>query len=657
MLTMVRYGVTAGAVLVVGLALGSESRPLRVAVGDPLAAENACACVAGYAQRDYRVLAEALAKQLGRPVELAFANTFESARERLGGEPHLLIGKASVVEAELSRSGGPPGVCLARLTDSRGGTVFQGALVVRSDDPAQRVADAVGYRVVFGPEACVEKYGAALELMRTFGYCTNGTPEKADNCTLAVRRVTEQGRGTAAFVSDYALPLLVGCGAVDAGGLRVIGRTGPVPFVAVYATADLTAQERSAVQAALLKVSRNARLRKALESRDGFVMPEAMPVESGASPAVLPDRLPASPVIRWRRALSAQSLGGLAVEGRYLIVSDKDAAEASDVWRCLETVSGATIWEIAYPAPARMDYTGAPRATPVIAGGQVYLLGAFGDLVCADLATGKVVWRCQLLKRFGGAMPTWGFCGTPLVVGDRVVVQTAAPKASLVALDRRTGLELWRTPGAGPGYGSLIHVHLGGRWQIVGHESRALCGWDPEGGKRLWQVVPPEPHDFNVPTPRRVGDLLLAATENNGTRLYAFGDDGVIRPEPVLRTGALSPQIATPVRAGSRIWGQAGGSVSTLALGTSLQPVGLWTDEAFKDYASLVTDGCRVLAVAKTGELFLFDAFAGNRDKPERVTVFSPRPDGAATEVWSCPAVADGCLFLRSQDEAVCLNF
>lgn len=641
--------------LVAGWALGADQIPLRIAVDDPLAAENACACVAGYAQRNYRALAEALAKEIRRPVELAFASSLEGARKRLGGEPHLMIGKASVTEAELARSKGRPSMCLARLTDARGGTVFQGVLVVRSDDPAQRVSEAVGYRVIFGPENCEEKHAAALALMQTFGYETNGVPETADNCTLAARSVTESGRGTAAFISDYALPLLVGCGAVDKGGVRVIGRTGPVPFVAVYATEALPAREASDVQSALLRVSRSARLRKALESRNGFVLPEALPSESGLRPAALPERLPGQTQICWRRALSAQSLGGLAGEGRYLIVSDKNDAETSDVWRCLETANGATVWEIAYPAPGKMDYTGAPRATPVIVDGRVYLLGAFGDLVCAELATGKVLWHCRLLQRFGGKLPIWGFCGTPLVIGKRVIVQTAAPKAALVALDRLTGREMWRTAGGEPGYGSLIHAHFGGRWQIVGHEARALCGWDPENGKRLWQVVPPAPHDFNVPTPMRVGDLLFAATENNGTRLYAFGEDGIIRPEPVLKTEALSPQIGTPVRVGSRIWGQDDGLVCALELGGALRVSGLWNDDAFKEYASLVAGERSVLAVAKTGELFLFAASKGKVEITSRLTTFAARSDGVPTEVWSYPTVLDGRLFLRSQDEVVCL--
>lgn len=633
--------------------------PLRIAVSDPLAAENACACVAGYAQRDYPALARALSKRLGRPVEVGFVSTFEQARERMGGEPHVMIGKASVVEAELRRNGHPAGACLARLTDRRGGMVFQGALVVRGDDPARRVADVAGYRVIFGNEDSDEKHAAALDLLGTFGCGVAGAPEMVETCTQAAGVVTKgastaDGRRVAAFVSDYALPLLTACGTVDEGMLRVVGRTGPVPFVAAYATRHLG--EQAAVQAALLKVSREPSVRQALESRDGFVLPETLPREAGTPrPVALPETLPGQAQVRWRRGLEAQGLGGLAVAGRYLIVSDKDAGQTQDVWRCLDAATGEPVWTLAYPAAGEMDYTGAPRATPVVADGRVYLLGAFGELVCAELATGRVAWRHNLVRRYGGKVPVWGFCGTPLVAGDRLVVQAAGSKASLVAFDRATGREVWRTRGEGPGYGSLIHAYLGGRWQIVGHESAGLCGWDPEDGRRLWRVVPPEPHDFNVPTPLRVGDLLAAATENNGVRLYAFGADGMICPEPVMRSDALSPQLATPVRVGDRVWGQDDGVVTALNVGREPDVCGEWKEAAFAEYATLLAGAGRVLVVAQTGEVFLFRAEAGPGERPARLKVFGTRADGLRTEVWSYPAVAGGCLYLRSQDEVVCV--
>lgn len=643
------------------VARAGDAAPLRVAVGDPLALENACACVAGFAQRDYHRLAGALSGELGRPVEVAFASTLEQARERLGGEPHLLIGKASVVEAQLARAGQAAPACLARLSDRDGRLTLQGVWVVRADDKARRASELAGHRLLLGPAECAEKHAAALELLRAFGVEAPAAPETCDACTQAARLVAagpvpDDPRPVAAAVSDYALRLLVGCEAVEAGALRVVGRTAPVPFVAAYAAPALAPGEAGAVSRALLKVSRSSRLRRALESRDGFVSAEALPAESGLPGEVaLPERLPERPAVRWRRALSAQSLGGLAAADGRLFLSDRDAGDTNDVWRCLDAATGEPLWTLTYPAPGKMDYTGAPRATPVAAGGMVYLLGAFGDLVCAEAATGREAWRCNLLQRFGGKLPTWGFCGTPLVAGGRLVLQTASTKAAVVALDLQTGREIWRARGEGPGYGSLIHTFLGGRWQIVGHESRALCGWDPETGRRLWQVVPPEPHDFNVPTPLRVGDWLCAATENNGARLYAFDEGGVIRSEPAARSEALSPQMATPVLAGGRVWGQDDGVLCALSAGAGLAAAGQFEDVALKDYASLLAGAGRVLAVAKTGDLFLFDARSAGLEPLSRSRVFESR-SGCETEVWSRPAVAGGCIYLRSQDEVVCAS-
>jgi len=634
---------------------------LRIAVDDPLAAENACACVKGYAQRDYHALAEALAKRLRRPVEVGFVSTFAQARERMGGEPHLWIGKASQVEAELLRNGHPTETCLARLTGLDGETVFQGVLVVRAGDPARRVAEVAGYRIIFGEEDSVEKHQAGLELLRTFGCAPTGVLETVGTCMQAGSLLAAEpepgGRRVAAFVSDYSLPLLTGCGTVDEGMLREIGRTAPIPFIAVYATRQLGAEDSGAVQAALLEVGRSSRLRKRLESRDGFVRPEALTREAGMpAAAALPASLSGAGVVVWRRGMTAQSLGGVACDGRVLLVSDRDAENTADVWRCLDAAGGEECWTYRYPAAGQMDYTSAPRATPVLDGGRAYLLGAFGDLACVELAGGREVWRCNLIKKYGGGVPTWGFCGTPLLVGGRLVVQVAGRKTALVALDALTGREVWRAHGEGPGYGSLIHVRLGGRWQIVGHESAGLCGWSPEDGRLLWRVVPPEPHDFNVPTPMRVGELLAAATENNGFRLYGFEGGGIIRPDPVARCEAFSPQMATPILAGGRVWGQDDGVVMALALGREVRVCGEWRDPAFDEYATLLAGEGRVLAVAQNGELFLFRDDAVQGALPERLKVFGARQDGKATEVWSAPALAGGRLFLRSQDEVVCLT-
>ncbi len=118
---------------------------------------------------------------------------------------------------------------------------------------------------------------------------------------------------------------------------------------------------------------------------------------------------------------------------------------------------------------------------------------------------------------------------------------------------------LWKTPGDKAAFGSLIVGTFGGRRQIVGLDKHALCGWDLATGKQLWRIAPPRPNDFNVTTPVAVGDSLIVATENNGTRMFHFDKDGIIVPQPAAVNVDLAPDTQTPVALNQAfVWGLAG---------------------------------------------------------------------------------------------------
>src|SRR5205807_1548134 len=87
-----------------------------------------------------------------------------------------------------------------------------------------------------------------------------------------------------------------------------------------------------------------------------------------------------------------------------------------------------------------------PRATPTVNGPNLYTLGGQGMLVCLETATGKLVWKKDFKKDFGGQlMSGWGFCESPLIDGDKVVCTPGGSRGSIIALDKKTGKEIWRT--------------------------------------------------------------------------------------------------------------------------------------------------------------------------------------------------------------------
>lgn len=277
-LTLPAAALVAWAVMAISLpaaeAPSSSVEPLVMIVMDPLAKPLSCPCVQGYAQRNYDQLAEALGKEIGRPVKTVYKESLKSALESdTAGQAHLVIGKHSVIEfdAERSQLEASP---IARLTGKKGGTTMTGLIIVPTNDPAQKLSDLVGYRLVFGPEECAEKHAAAIALLKENQVVIPSELETSPACdegAIWILDDAKQGKHGAAVISSYAKPLLEGCGTVEKGSLRVIGETEPVPFIEAFVTDQLGESEQAAVTTALMKVTENPELRIALETQDGFV--------------------------------------------------------------------------------------------------------------------------------------------------------------------------------------------------------------------------------------------------------------------------------------------------------------------------------------------------------------------------------------------------
>lgn len=374
--------------------------------------------------------------------------------------------------------------------------------------------------------------------------------------------------------------------------------------------------------------------------------------ERAARSADVPQRLPAQLTLLWKQTLSGLGMSGVAVAEGRVVVADKTADAREDLFRCLEADTGREVWKLAYPAPGKMDYSTAPRATPVVCEGLVYLLGAFGHLHCLKLGSGEVVWKKRLEQDFGGRVPEWGFCATPLVVDNKLIVNPGGVKASLVALDRRTGQVVWASPGERPAYASFILGVFGGRRQIVGYDKTSAGGWDVETGERLWRLVPDEEGEFNVPTPVAVDSKLLLSTERNGTRLYGFDAEGKIIARPLASNADLVPDMVSPVAADGLVFGCCG-SLFCLDLGRGLKTAWESEDVHYGDYCTFIAGNGRVLVTSQDGWLHLLETDANRHHCVSRVELF---PDVVAErrEVWSHPALVGNRFYVRNRVAVYC---
>ncbi len=145
------------------------------------------------------------------------------------------------------------------------------------------------------------------------------------------------------------------------------------------------------------------------------------------------------PELLWRRDIGAGNTG-FAVVGGIAVTHEQRGEMETVVAYDLET--GDPLWSHGDPA-RHEDVLGGdgPRATPAIADGAVYTLGATGILNRLDLATGTLSWSRDVLTDAGAPRPEYGVSASPLIVDDTVVVLAGGRDRNrgLIAYDRATG--------------------------------------------------------------------------------------------------------------------------------------------------------------------------------------------------------------------------
>ena len=105
---------------------------------------------------------------------------------------------------------------------------------------------------------------------------------------------------------------------------------------------------------------------------------------------------------------------------------------------------GKVLWQRLL-GPARKKGGIGSRSTPTIDGDRLYILSDTGTVYCMTIADGRKVWSVNLVERYGARQPTWSISESVLVDGDKVICAPGG-RVSTVALDKKTGHQLWTSP-------------------------------------------------------------------------------------------------------------------------------------------------------------------------------------------------------------------
>lgn len=317
--------------------------------------------------------------------------------------------------------------------------------------------------------------------------------------------------------------------------------------------------------------------------------------------------------------------------------------EATDALHAFEAATGKLRWRHAYPCDlAALRHEGGPYATPTVAEGRVYQLSKLGHLWCLDAKTGRVLWQANVPDATGGQAPNYGYAGSPLVAGDRVILNSGSAGA---AFDTATGQLAWKSDeSCRAGHASPL-LWTGDGPQAVFILSEDLAsGVDPATGRVLWQRrLPREGRlHYKIADPILVGDrFFVTASYGDVCALYEV-EQGTVRrvwTRPTLFSKFLNPvHLDGLVVCGHRERRLHGIALATGDLKWEADPVG---------NAIVAGDLCLVLTL--DGELLLAEVTPRAFRELARARIL-------AGKCWTPPALADRRLYARNaRGDLVCV--
>ncbi len=219
-------------------------------------------------------------------------------------------------------------------------------------------------------------------------------------------------------------------------------------------------------------------------SRNGISIEQDVPIEFGENKA-----------FQWRCALPGRSHGSPIVVGQRVFLQVADDKQKTHSVIAVDRTSGKQLWrtDVNQGGFPNKNHPKNTEASPTLASDGERLFGCFYHhdaihLVTLDLE-GKLL-RSQSLGYFKPKMFEYGYAPSPCLYQSYVIVAAEFDGDSfLVAVDRETGKEVWRTERPKSiSFSSPVVANVAGRDQLLISGNLKLSSYDPMNGKLLWDV-------------------------------------------------------------------------------------------------------------------------------------------------------------------------
>ena len=301
-------------------------------------------------------------------------------------------------------------------------------------------------------------------------------------------------------------------------------------------------------------------------------------------------------------------------------------------------------WERSYPDS---------RSTPTIEDDRIYVISGSGEVVCINKNDGKIMWSVFAHEKYDGEIHRWGVAESPLIVDNKVIYTNGGDKSTLVALDKMTGEEIWKSKAVGGSrtYVSPVLYEYGNVKLIIASTSENVIGFYPETGDVAWvyEYLPDDPEQVGragITTNSAIikeNEIFISKGYNQYGVMLQVEEDGSSVTEK-WRTDVLDTHHGQYVNVGDYIYGStwisnSKGNWACINWDTG-EPM---YEEAWKTKGPIAyADGKLYCSEERTGHVALVNA------TPEKFDIVSTfKIEHGSGPHWAHPYIADGKLLLR----------
>ena len=328
------------------------------------------------------------------------------------------------------------------------------------------------------------------------------------------------------------------------------------------------------------------------------------------------------------------------------------AATQDRVLLCLDRLTGKILWQQAVltsPLEKKHSLNSHASSTPATDGKLIYV--TFLDVNQMVVAAYDFKGKQQWLVRPGSFASMHGFCSSPVLYGDKVIVNGDHDGNSyLVALDRATGKTLWKTPRENNTRSYCVPLirELAGRTQMILSGDKCVASYDPNNGSRHWVIDgPTEQFVASLVYNEKAGLLFMTGgfPEHHILAIKPDGLGNVTGTKIVWRTHKGVAYVPSPISEGDYFLVVSDSGVAHCFEAATGRLA--WQERLGEQHASLVSANGLVY--------FLNDNGMMNVVRPGPVFARVAQNE-LGEKTFASPALSQGQIFIRGDKSLFCIG-